>query len=228
MLGSKKHVIPDVVVFVNGLPLAIIECKGLWLAPKLRRDEAQQQPAVVVHAPAGTRQAAHVRAGLGAWFRRHAAERLPERVEGWRAKAGVAPPASSSPTSGSAGGSCGHRGTIRLNWRIAQAPTRLVDYVVVHELVHLRHRGHGPRLLAGRRPRHARLRAAAGGAAEVRVRAGVVTERVSSPVFFRADPAEALTKPVRFVQIIEGFPGRNRRAASLPWSTERGDAGHSG
>ena len=26
VLGSKKHVIPDVVVFVNGLPLAVIEC----------------------------------------------------------------------------------------------------------------------------------------------------------------------------------------------------------
>ncbi len=34
-------------------------------------------------------------------------------------------------------------GTIRLNWRIIQAPMRLVDCVVVHELVHLRHRGHG-------------------------------------------------------------------------------------
>ena len=28
VLGSKKHVIPDVVVFVNGLPLAVIECKS--------------------------------------------------------------------------------------------------------------------------------------------------------------------------------------------------------
>ena len=40
-------------------------------------------------------------------------------------------------------GSCNHRGTIRLNWRIIQAPMRLIDYVVVHELVHLLHRGHG-------------------------------------------------------------------------------------
>lgn len=39
-------------------------------------------------------------------------------------------------------GSCNARGTIRLNWRIIQAPMRLVDYVVLHELVHLRHRGH--------------------------------------------------------------------------------------
>ena len=28
VLGSKKHVIPDVVVFANGLPLAVIECKS--------------------------------------------------------------------------------------------------------------------------------------------------------------------------------------------------------
>ena len=31
-------------------------------------------------------------------------------------------------------GSCNQRGTIRLNWRIIQAPMRLIDYVVVHEL----------------------------------------------------------------------------------------------
>jgi predicted metal-dependent hydrolase len=29
-----------------------------------------------------------------------------------------------------------------LNWRIVQAPHRLIDYVVAHELVHLRHADH--------------------------------------------------------------------------------------
>ena len=96
-----------------------------------------------VPARAGTRQAAHVRAALVAWFRRHAAERLPERVEAWRAKAGVPPPRVVVADQRKRWGSCDHRGTIRLNWRIVQAPMRLVDYVVVHELVHLRHRGHG-------------------------------------------------------------------------------------
>ncbi len=31
--GQKKHVIPDLVVFVNGLPLAVIECKSPTLGP---------------------------------------------------------------------------------------------------------------------------------------------------------------------------------------------------
>ena len=39
-------------------------------------------------------------------------------------------------------GSCDARGTIRFNWRIIQAPMALVDYVVVHELVHLVERDH--------------------------------------------------------------------------------------
>ena len=78
-----------------------------------------------------------------ALVRSRAAERLPERVEAWRAKAGVAPPRVVVADQRKRWGSCDHRGTIRLNWRIVQAPMRLVDYVVVHELAHLRHRGHG-------------------------------------------------------------------------------------
>ena len=77
------------------------------------------------------------------WFRRRAAERLPERVEAWHAKAGVPMPHVKLASQQKRWGSCDQAGTIRLNWRIIQAPMRLVDYVVVHELVHLRHRGHG-------------------------------------------------------------------------------------
>ena len=84
-----------------------------------------------------------MRAALVSWFRRHASERLPERVTVWRAKAGVPMPRVIVADQQKRWGSCDHRGTIRINWRIIQAPMRLVDYVVVHELVHLRHRGHG-------------------------------------------------------------------------------------
>ena len=96
-----------------------------------------------VPAPAGPLQAARVRDALVLWFRSHAAARLPERVAAWRAKAGVPMPRIIIADQRKRWGSCDQRGTIRLNWRIIQAPMRLVDYVVVHELVHLRHRGHG-------------------------------------------------------------------------------------
>ena len=98
-----------------------------------------------LHVPAlaGAQQTAHVRAALVAWLRGHAAGRLPERVAAWRARAGVEMPRIVIADQQKRWGSCDRNGTIRLNWRIIQAPMRLVDYVVVHELVHLRHRGHG-------------------------------------------------------------------------------------
>ena len=40
-------------------------------------------------------------------------------------------------------GSCGRNGVLFFNWKIFQLPVRLVDYVVLHELVHLRERSHG-------------------------------------------------------------------------------------
>ena len=95
-----------------------------------------------VFAATGPQQRAQVREAVIAWFRRHASERLPERVEAWRPKIGVPMPPVIVSGQQKRWGSCDRNGTIRLNWRIIQAPMRLVDYVVVHELVHLRHRSH--------------------------------------------------------------------------------------
>jgi predicted metal-dependent hydrolase len=52
-------------------------------------------------------------------------------------------------------GSCSSAGTISLNWRLALAPPETLDYVVVHEVCHLRQSGHGRRfwaLVESRRP----------------------------------------------------------------------------
>jgi predicted metal-dependent hydrolase len=42
-------------------------------------------------------------------------------------------------------GSCGATGTVNLDWRLIFAPRRVLEYVVVHELAHLKHRSHGKR-----------------------------------------------------------------------------------
>ena len=84
----------------------------------------------------------YVRTALVAWLRQRAEERLPERVALWRVKVGVDLPKVVIADQQKRWGSCDGSGTIRLNWRVIQAPLRLIDYVVVHELVHLRHADH--------------------------------------------------------------------------------------
>jgi predicted metal-dependent hydrolase len=52
-------------------------------------------------------------------------------------------------------GSCSPRGTLSFNWRLVLAPFEVLDYVVVHEVCHLREPNHSRRfwaLVASRRP----------------------------------------------------------------------------
>lgn len=39
-------------------------------------------------------------------------------------------------------GSCSLKGTLSFNWRLIAAPRSIIEYLVVHELVHLKHRNH--------------------------------------------------------------------------------------
>ena len=40
-------------------------------------------------------------------------------------------------------GSCSTSGTLGLNWRLIMAPSEIVDYILIHELAHLREQNHG-------------------------------------------------------------------------------------
>jgi predicted metal-dependent hydrolase len=45
-------------------------------------------------------------------------------------------------------GSCSYNGTISLNWRLIQVPEHVRDYIIIHELMHLRELNHSPRFWA--------------------------------------------------------------------------------
>ena len=58
-------------------------------------------------------------------------------------------------------GSCSSRGTLSFSWRLVLAPPEVLDYVVVHELCHLRVPNHSRafwRLVESRRPRYSEPR----------------------------------------------------------------------
>lgn len=97
------------------------------------------------HVPAGQSEADRarlVRNALEGWYFAEAAECLRERVEAWYARLGVPFPRRieiRSPRT--MWGSCNGE-LVRFNWKIVQAPLRLIDYVVVHELAHMRYLNH--------------------------------------------------------------------------------------
>jgi hypothetical protein len=95
-------------------------------------------------AGAGEARAQAVRASLAGWYRAHAAQRFPGRVAAWAPRLGVAPVEVLVRGQDRRWGSCDARGVLRLNWRVVQAPARLQDYVIVHELAHLAERDHSP------------------------------------------------------------------------------------
>lgn len=86
------------------------------------------------------------RSELVQWYRRHAEECLPERVEVWAKRFGIPAPTVLVREQRRRWGSCNQAGEVRLNWRIVQAPISVIDYVIAHELDHVvRHDdGHGP------------------------------------------------------------------------------------
>ena len=80
------------------------------------------------------------------WYRERAADRLTRRVERWAEHlSDRAPTRVLIRAQRRRWGSCGPDGTLRLNWRIVMASPDLIDYVIVHELLHLRIRTHSVR-----------------------------------------------------------------------------------
>lgn len=76
------------------------------------------------------------------WYRREAKRCLPARMAPYERLLGVMAKRVSIRAQRTRWGSCSSQGTICLNWRLLLLPSDLCDYVLVHELCHLRHLDH--------------------------------------------------------------------------------------
>ena len=96
----------------------------------------------------GDERRLEVRRRLQGSLREHADLYLPDRLASVCREARVGPPSIVVREQRKRWGSCDASGTLRINWRIVQAPIPLIEYVLAHELVHLVHREHGPEFWA--------------------------------------------------------------------------------
>lgn len=86
--------------------------------------------------------AAEVKRAVVRWYKRAALEYLGQRVAALSHAAGLAPPRLVLSGALARWGSCNSRREVRLAWRLVKAPRDLVDYVICHELAHLRQMNH--------------------------------------------------------------------------------------
>ena len=94
---------------------------------------------------AGTSSTPKLRAGLRAWLLRAARARLTPRMVALAAATGVHYSQVSIRRQRSRWGSCSARGTISLNCCLLFQRSEVVDYLIVHELMHVKHMNHSAR-----------------------------------------------------------------------------------
>jgi predicted metal-dependent hydrolase len=82
------------------------------------------------------------RAVFEAWYREQARLVIEKRVELYARKIGLRYNRVKITSATTRWGSCSSRGNLNFAWRLVMAPLPVIDYVVVHELVHLQERRH--------------------------------------------------------------------------------------
>lgn len=78
------------------------------------------------------------------WYQQEALDYFSQRLVYWSARMGLSYRQLQIKGWQTRWGSCHSDGTISLNWRLLLAPAWVGDYVVVHELAHLRQMNHSP------------------------------------------------------------------------------------
>jgi predicted metal-dependent hydrolase len=82
------------------------------------------------------------RQGLKRWLREQAARTITEKVKTFSSKMGVDYHKVFIRDQRSRWGSCSARKNLSFNWRLIMAPESVIDYVIVHELCHLKEMNH--------------------------------------------------------------------------------------
>lgn len=83
-----------------------------------------------------------IRQLLGRWYQQQALDLLTRKTHALCGELGLVCSQVSVRATRSKWGHCTNRGAIQYNWQILLAPEAIVDYLVAHEVSHLRHQNH--------------------------------------------------------------------------------------
>lgn len=108
---------------------------------KLQADEQYLR----LHGPVGVAPPLNARELIYHWYRNEAKRLFPERLLELADSLNVGQFTVRIKHQVSRWGSCSSSRNINLNWRLIMAPPEVADYVMIHELCHLREMNHSPR-----------------------------------------------------------------------------------
>jgi predicted metal-dependent hydrolase len=135
---------PPVVNWSEGATIALLGAPvRIELLPGRHGISLQDGRLGIGLAPRGERSALRKR-GI-AWLKDRARALFGERLALYAATLGVPTPALGLSNARTQWGVCRADGHVRLNWRLIHLPLHLIDYVVAHELAHLREMNHSAR-----------------------------------------------------------------------------------
>ena len=140
LLAARAYVDGELFKFLGrDYPLTVSETKAKRIKPAVFAGGC-----IAVGAPAGQigeDRAEWIRESLERWYRPRAKSHITKQVARAAAATGLVPKLVRVKELKRSWGICTQE-NISLSWRLIMAPAPLIEYVVVHELCHLRHKNH--------------------------------------------------------------------------------------
>lgn len=144
-ITASRHAVPR---FITG---SKIPYRGRKMPLTVRRTDAERATVTyrngfIVDLPHWTNDDADqlVASELKHWLKQRARRDVNEIAATIGKKHGLTPRSIRVADLAKGWGSCGTEGNVLINWHLIFAPRKVLEYVVAHELAHLRVRSHGP------------------------------------------------------------------------------------
>ena len=138
---DQPAVRPGVKIPIRGVPHLIVHDAGTRGVANIR--QLPEGPALIVHGERG-----HLQRRVADFLKREAKREIESLVAKHTQKAGRRATSIRFKDTSSRWGSCSSAGNLSFSWRIMMAPPPVIDYLVAHEVAHLREMNHGPKFWA--------------------------------------------------------------------------------
>ncbi len=138
--ATANSVLPVDVVLLRGKPYKIEIIEEIQRASRIHISEGREK--LLARVPAGSKQSP--RSLVEPWLKQQARKEIEAIVNQQAVRMNLRVNSISIRDQRTRWGSCSSKGNLSFNWRLVMAPPAVLEYVVIHELAHMRQPNHSP------------------------------------------------------------------------------------